>query len=85
MQEIEISLLLFEVPIQYTVAINELLCMKNAGAQIAMDFSKNEVLAPMAVEKKQNPGERFGALPIQPIYPEIRPNGLVAPKRPLGF
>ena len=23
----------------YTVAINELLCMKNAGAQIAMDFS----------------------------------------------
>ena len=22
-----------------TVAINELLCMKNAGAQIAMDFS----------------------------------------------
>ena len=24
---------------QYTVAINELLCMKNAGAQIAMNFS----------------------------------------------
>ena len=23
----------------FTVAINELLCMKNAGAQIAMDFS----------------------------------------------
>ena len=23
----------------YTVAINELLCMKNAGAQMAMDFS----------------------------------------------
>ena len=23
----------------YTVAENELLCMKNAGAQIAMDFS----------------------------------------------
>ena len=23
----------------YTVAINDLLCMKNAGAQIAMDFS----------------------------------------------
>ena len=34
-----------------TVAINELLCMKNAGAQIAMDFSKNEGLAPMAIEK----------------------------------
>ena len=25
--------------------------MKNAGAQIAMDFSKNECLAPMAIEK----------------------------------
>ena len=25
--------------IKITVAINELLCMKNAGAQIAMDFS----------------------------------------------
>ena len=25
--------------IEYTVAINDLLCMKNAGAQIAMDFS----------------------------------------------
>ena len=25
--------------ILHTVAINELLCMKNAGAQIAMDFS----------------------------------------------
>ena len=24
---------------KYTVAINELLCMKNADAQIAMDFS----------------------------------------------
>ena len=34
-----------------TVAINELLCMKNAGAQIAMDFSENEGLAPMAIEK----------------------------------
>jgi hypothetical protein len=34
----------------YTVAINELLCMKNAGAQIAMDFSLNEGLAPMAIE-----------------------------------
>ena len=33
------------------MAINELLCMKNAGAQIAMDFSKNECLAPMAIEK----------------------------------
>ena len=44
-----------------TVAINELLCMKNAGAQIAMDFSYNEGLAPMAIEKNQNPGGRFGA------------------------
>ena len=34
-----------------TVAINDLLCMKNAGAQIAMDFSQNEGLAPMAIEK----------------------------------
>ena len=33
------------------VAINELLYMKNAGAQIAMDFSKNKGLAPMAIEK----------------------------------
>ena len=31
--------------------MNELLCMKNAGAQIAMDFSLNEGLAPMAIEK----------------------------------
>ena len=53
--------------------------------KVAMDFSYNEGLAPMAIEKKQNPGERFGALPIKPIYPEIRPNGLVAPKQPLGF
>ena len=44
-----------------TVAINELLCMKNAGAQIAMDFSYNEGLAPMAIEKNQNSGGRFGA------------------------
>ena len=35
----------------FTVAINELLCLKNAGAQIAMDFSQNEGLAPMAIEK----------------------------------
>ena len=35
------------------VAINDLLCMKNAGAQIAMDFSKNEGLAPMAIEKNK--------------------------------
>ena len=34
-----------------TVAINDLLCMKNAGVQIAMDFSQNEGLAPMAIEK----------------------------------
>ena len=34
-----------------TVAINESLYMKNAGAQIAMDFSKNKGLAPMAIEK----------------------------------
>ena len=34
-----------------TVAINELLCMKNVGAQIAMDFSLNEGLAPIAIEK----------------------------------
>ena len=33
------------------VAINELLCMKNAGAQIAMDFRKNEGLTPFAIEK----------------------------------
>ena len=25
--------------LQHTVAVNDLLCMKNAGAQIAMDFS----------------------------------------------
>ena len=35
----------------FTVAINESLCMKNAGTQIAMDFSPNEGLAPMAIEK----------------------------------
>ena len=29
----------YEYPRVYTVAINELLCMKNAGAEIAMDFS----------------------------------------------
>ena len=28
-----------EWPLRYTVAINDLLHMKNAGAQIAMDFS----------------------------------------------
>ena len=33
------------------MAINDFLCMKNAGAQIAMDFSENEGLAPMAIEK----------------------------------
>ena len=36
---------------QITVAINELLCRKNAGAQIVMDFSKNKGLAPMTLEK----------------------------------
>ena len=34
-----------------TVAINELLCMKNVGAQIAMDYNCNEDLAPMTIEK----------------------------------
>ena len=29
----------WSTPPQLTVAMNELLCMKNAGAQIAMDFS----------------------------------------------
>ena len=33
------------------VAINDLLCMKNVGAQIAMDFSYNEGLAHMTIEK----------------------------------
>ena len=31
--------ILYAGPLHFTVAINELLCMKNAGAQIAMDFS----------------------------------------------
>ena len=34
--------------------------MKNAGAQIAMDFSYNEGLVPMAIKNK-NPGGHFGA------------------------
>jgi hypothetical protein len=51
--------------------MNELLCMKNAGVQIAY-----EGLAPMAIEKNQNPGGRFGAtsltvLPIQHIWPNF--------------
>ena len=37
------------------MAINDLLCMKNAGAQIAMDFSKNEGLASMANEIRDHP------------------------------
>ena len=43
------------------VATNELLCMKNTGAQIAMDLSYNECLAPMVIERNQNPRGRFGA------------------------
>ena len=34
-----------------TVAINELLCLKNAGAQISFFFISNEYSAPMAIEK----------------------------------
>ena len=37
----------------YTVAINELLCMKNTGAQMEIDFSLNEGLAPMAIERNK--------------------------------
>ena len=45
----------------HTVATDELLCLKNAGAQTSMLFTSNEGLAPMAIEKNQNPGGRFGA------------------------
>ena len=36
-----------------TVATDELLCLKNAGAQISTFFTSNEKSAPMAVEKMQ--------------------------------
>ena len=39
-----------------TVAINELLCMKNAGAQIAMNFSSHEGLGHMVIEKSKSWG-----------------------------
>ena len=35
----------------YTVATDELLCMKNAGTKISMLFTSNEDLAPLAIEK----------------------------------
>jgi hypothetical protein len=34
------------------VATNELLCLKNAGAQISMFSTLNEKSAPMAIKKK---------------------------------
>ena len=34
-----------------TVAINELLCLKNVGIQILMFFTSYEQSAPMAIEK----------------------------------
>ena len=33
-----------------TVAKDELLCLKNPGAQISMFFTSNEYLAPMAIK-----------------------------------
>ena len=33
------------------VAINELLCLKNAGGQISLFFTSYEQLAPMAIKK----------------------------------
>ena len=42
----------FMVHVQYTVATDELLCLKNAATQISMFFTSNELLAPMAIEKK---------------------------------
>ena len=35
----------------YTLATDELLCMKNAGTKISMLFTSNEDLAPLAIEK----------------------------------
>ena len=35
---------------KYTAAINELLCLKNVGAQISMFFTSNEKPAPMAIK-----------------------------------
>ena len=46
----------------YTVATDELLCLKNAGTQISMFFYSNRLLSPIAIEKIINkPGGRFGA------------------------
>ena len=58
--------------IEMTPPRNELLGQKN-WPQVSMKLNSNEQLAPMAIEKNQNPGSRFGAtrntaLPIQPIY-----------------
>ena len=66
----------------FAVTINELLCLKNAVAQISLFFTSHEQSAPMAIEKIKILGERFGAtsqtaLPIQPIYHK---NGPVALK-----
>ena len=44
-----------------TVAMNELLCLKNAGAQISTIFTSYKYSAPMAIKKNQNPGGHFGA------------------------
>ena len=67
--------------VQHTLATDELLCLKNAGTQTSMVFTSNEESAPMAIEKNQNPGGRFGAtrktaLPIQPIWPIFAVNGM---------
>ena len=35
----------------YTLPKNKLICPKNMGAQVAMNFSQNEGLAPKAIEK----------------------------------
>ena len=39
----------------------EIIYLKNVGAQVAIDFTLDRYLAPMAIEKNQDPGSHFGA------------------------
>ena len=50
--------MIFMIDLDYIWII---MCMKIAGAQIAIDFSYNVSFAPVAIEKNQNSGGRFGA------------------------
>ena len=74
--EFPINIKVFGFAVCFTMAKTEIIYPKNVGASVAMNFTKNELWASMAIEKIKILGAllELPAKPIQPTYLKIGPN-----------